>query len=321
MKKFNVVNNIGVSNNLSLIPLPFNDVPDEMKQIPQWVCWKKVPNGDGTVKKVLINPKTLVYASPTDPTTWADFNKARVQYVRNKRTLSGIGFAFTKDVHLIGIDLDRVRDPLTGQWNHGVEEFISRFASYSELSQSGTGCHIILKGTLPDGWRKKVIIDGIAVEIYDEKHYFVVTGQPIEGMNQSINPITDEALEYLRPSFEGKSSIHTIIGGEDQVCPSVTPEDEFGEKLLIEAFLESASEKAVRLYNGDTSDYNSDQSRCDLALCCYLAPICIDISDLDRLFRRSIYYQRKDAAHRRKWEQRSDYRIKTLQKAMRTVED
>lgn len=318
MKKFNVVNNIGVSNNLSLTTLPFEEIPDELKQIPQWICWKKVSNNDGTVKKIPINPKTLVHASPTDPTTWTDFNKARVQYIRNKRTLAGIGFVFTKDSGLIGIDLDKVRDPNTGGWNLGVKEFISRFASYTELSQSGTGCHIILQGNLPDGWRKRVSIHGLSVEMYDDKHYFVMTGQPVQGTDRSLKTITNEALEYLRPSFEGKSLIHAVNSDENQVRPTVTPEDEFGERLIIEAFLENAPENAVRLYNGDTSDYDHDQSRADLALCCYLAPSCIDIVDLDRLFRRSGLYQKKDASHRNKWD-RDSYRVPTLQKAMMSI--
>lgn len=320
MEKFNVVNNIRVSKNLSLTTLPFEEIPDEMKQIPQWICWKKVANNDGTVKKVPIDPKTLAFASSTDPKTWTDFNKARVRYISKRKTLNGIGFVFTKDVHLIGIDLDKVRDPITGQWNNGVEEFISRFASYTELSQSGGGCHIILKGNLPEGWGNKAIIDGMTVEIYDEKRYFVVTGQPIEGMTQSINPVTIGALDYLRPSFEGRSQIPSVDESSEDSRAIVTPEMESDDKLILESFLENAPENVVRLFNGDTSDYDNDQSRCDLALCSWLATCCNDVNELDRLFRRSGLYLNKDRYHKEKWE-RKDYRIPTLQKAMRSVED
>lgn len=309
MQKLECANNNSTSRKLSLTTYPFDEVPDEMKQIPQWVCWKK----DDTARKVPINPKTLEPGSPTDPTTWTDFNKTRVQYVRNKRTLAGIGFVFTKDVHLIGIDLDKVRDPNTGQWNHGVEEFISRFTSYTELSQSGTGCHIILKGNVPDGWRKRASIHGLSVEMYDDKHYFVMTGQPVQGTDRSLNTITNEALEYLRPHFEQKTSTLPPYEMDDSVgIPSIPESD---EELFLEGIISDAEDWVKDLFNGDKSRYDNDESRADLALCRYLVPYCDSIGELDRLFRRSGLYQKKDAVHRKKWDDREDYRLRTFKLA------
>lgn len=309
MKNESCVNIILSPNKLKLTYERFLEIPNELKQIPHWVCWKKVTGADGKITKVPINPHTLRYASTTDPKAWADYETSNRSYLRHRAQVDGLGFVFTKGSGLIGIDLDRVRDPEDGQLHPSLSVFLSRFSSYAELSQSGRGYHIILRGTLPEGWGNKETIDGMTVEVYDDKRYFVMTG---EGRQRSIEPITDQALDYLRPYFEGKLSIRYLNDDGDKVPLTVTPEEEFGDKLIIEAFLQNTSEKVVRLFNGDTSAYGGDHSRADLALCLELACCCDTESELDRLFRKSALY-------RPKWE-RDSYRIPTLRKAMKWIE-
>ncbi|PLS86750.1 MAG: hypothetical protein CYG60_05595 [Actinobacteria bacterium] len=62
------------------------------------------------------------------------------------------------------------------------------------------------------------------------------------------------------------------------------------------------------MWGGDTSGYDGDDSRADLALCSMLAFWTGDEHQLDRLFRRSGLY-------REKWE-RADYRERTIRKAI-----
>jgi hypothetical protein len=71
--------------------------------------------------------------------------------------------------------------------------------------------------------------------------------------------------------------------------------------------------KVARLWAGDTSEYDGDDSRADLALCCELAFWTQDAAQLDRLFRGSGLY-------REKWE-RADYRDATIAKALATTSE
>src|SRR5690606_31006881 len=66
-----------------------------------------------------------------------------------------------------------------------------------------------------------------------------------------------------------------------------------------------------RLWAGDTSDYNNDHSSADQALCNMLAFWCgRDTERMDRLFRMS------GLCRRDKWEERADYRQRTIDKAI-----
>ena len=55
--------------------------------------------------------------------------------------------------------------------------------------------------------------------------------------------------------------------------------------------------KFERLWNGDTSEHDGDDSRADQALCCILAFYTRDPAEIDRIFRRSRLY-------REKWDER-----------------
>src|SRR5215207_391143 len=71
------------------------------------------------------------------------------------------------------------------------------------------------------------------------------------------------------------------------------------------------AQKFEALYDkGDISAYGDDHSRADQALVCMMTFYTQDPDQLDRLFRRSALYRPE------KWGQRSDYRMRTIRKAL-----
>lgn len=152
----------------------FDKIPQELKERPQWVCWILIPDpkNPGKPKKVPIDPKTGKAASTNNPATWATHDQAVNRY--NIGGCKGIGFVFTDNDTYVGIDLDKCRCKETGEILPWAQEIISSFDSYTEVSPSGTGVHIIVKGRLPG--RGKKIGD---IEIYDKGRYFTVTGETI----------------------------------------------------------------------------------------------------------------------------------------------
>jgi hypothetical protein len=79
------------------------------------------------------------------------------------------------------VDLDKCRDPRTGVTEPWATEIIKEIGSYTELSQSGTGWHIIVKdcGLTVDGGRKK------RVEMYCHRRYFCITGDRATGCTEA----------------------------------------------------------------------------------------------------------------------------------------
>lgn len=124
-------------------PDPFQNIPAGLRARPQWVNWKIEKNKNGKDTKVPYQPNGRK-ASTTSPRTWSNFE--RVCQV-NGDLAGHVGFVFTKD--LVGIDFDHCRDKKTGVTDEWALSAIKELDSYTELSQSGTGWHVIVEGKLP----------------------------------------------------------------------------------------------------------------------------------------------------------------------------
>jgi len=118
--------------------MAWEQIPEELKQLRQWVCWR----WEGK-KKMLVNARTGGNAQSNNPDTWTDFQttvKAAPQY-------NGIGFMFKPPY--FGVDLDHMEEDLEryrkGDSKNIVAEFIHTLGSYAEYSQSGNGIHIICR--------------------------------------------------------------------------------------------------------------------------------------------------------------------------------
>lgn len=150
----------------------FDFIPEELKTLRQWVCWKIIIDSKTSkISKLPFNPNTGKCASSADPGTWGTYEQA-VNCFSKSGGYKGIGFVFSKNDPYTGIDLDKCRDKVTEEIKPWAQNVISRFKSYTELSPSGTGVHIIAKGSLP-GKGKKVG----DIEMYDQGRYFTVTGE------------------------------------------------------------------------------------------------------------------------------------------------
>jgi primase-polymerase (primpol)-like protein len=121
-----------------------------------------------------------------------------------KRRVDGIGFVFNGD-GIGGVDFDGCRDPATGEISPWAREVIADFASYAEVSPSGTGVKIIAGGA-PAALPANKISLGTEpafggehppqIEAYVTRRYFTLTGRHLEETSDAIVDAT-EAWERL----------------------------------------------------------------------------------------------------------------------------
>jgi putative DNA primase/helicase len=149
------------------VPLVAGGIPEELRERPQWVNWKLERRGD-ELTKVPYTPNTNRRASTTDLMTWGTFEEAAVGLATGR--YSGVGFVFCSGDPYTGIDLDKVRNPETGELEEWAQEIVDAVAAYAEVSVSGRGVHIIVKGELPNSKRG-------SVECYSQKRFFCMTGR------------------------------------------------------------------------------------------------------------------------------------------------
>src|SRR5215207_5066937 len=275
-------------------------VADEqnIRDLRQWLCWRTEDQG-GKPTKVPYSPLTSERASSTDPRTWAGYGEA--VSARGEHDYHGIGFVFTPEDGLCGVDLDGCLDPQTGEIEGWAQEIIEELDSYAEISPSGTGVHVLITGTLPPGRNRKG-----RFEAYDRGRYFTVTDRHLAGTPKTIEA-RQEQLERVVKRVFGSSAVESENGHSTNVL-TPTPNGLTDDELVRKASSASNGERFARLWSGDTGGYGS-HSEADLALCGMLAfwtggdPV-----RMDRLFRASGLY-------REKWE-RAGYREGTISEAL-----
>nr|WP_241430884.1 hypothetical protein [Natronolimnohabitans innermongolicus] len=224
---------------------------------------------------------------------------------------------FTRTDPLVGIDLDKCRDPETGRPDPEAKEIIQQLESYTEVSPSGTGYHVLVHGELPDGRNRRG-----GIEMYDQSRFFTVTADHVDGTPTSINERQD-ALEEVHEEFVAEDDtddgIDATTGGRrDDASQSQTLDLE-DEVLLEKARTAGNGDKFDRLWRGNISGYDS-QSEADMALCCLLAFWTGgNRMQMDRLFRQSGLIRGKwDDVHHADG---STYGEKTLERAIAATGD
>lgn len=182
----------------------------ELRSLNQWVVWR-YERRDSSRTKVLYNPRSGYRASATDLKTWGRNSEAIVARMcgLGDARFDGIGFVFSKEDGLFGIDLDKcVVDGQIEQW---AQEIIDSFPTYWEFSTSGTGLHGIGYGSIPDEFRtgKGTGRRKDRIEVYDNGRYFaegssaVVASAPSDCQAQ----LTAFMQQHFSP---GPETTHTV---------------------------------------------------------------------------------------------------------------
>ncbi|GGL41488.1 hypothetical protein GCM10009037_26370 [Halarchaeum grantii] len=296
--------------------IDLDDLPAELCEREQWVGWRVEERG-GKATKVPVNAETGGFGSATDAVTWTDVSTA--VNAAESGEADGVGFVFTDDDPLVGVDLDDCRDPETGAVGEDARDIVERLDSYTEVSPSGTGFHVLVEGELPEGRNRRG-----SVECYETARFFTVTGDHVSETPTRIARRQDALRgihrEYVQPDDEegltDGAATATEAPGDATPTSDVGLED---EELLEKAMAASNGGKFERLWNGRLSGYDS-QSEADMAFCCLLAFWTGgDKAQMDRLFRESGLLREKwDEVH---YADGSTYGEKTIERAVQRTSE
>ena len=236
----------------------FENIPSELKRLKQWVCWC----GDKLPK----NPYTGGNAQSNNKDTWGTFEDA-VNAIK-KYHFDGIGFMFANGY--FGVDLDHCLDN-----QDFIDEFVETLQSYTEISRSGQGIHIICKGKLPDGARRRG-----NVEMYCEGRYFIMTGKMYNEDYKIIKDCT-ETIKVLHSKY--------LYTEKPKLAPKVVQPIDLSDQEIIDKARNCKTGTLFQLlYSGQWQGLYSSQSEADLALCNHLAYWTQrDPNRIDRIFRSS----------------------------------
>lgn len=241
-----------------------SNIPEELKKLKQWVCWR----GDKLPK----NPYTGGNAQSNNKETWSDY--ATAVKALDKYGFDGLGFMFAPPY--FGVDLDKCLDN-----QDFIDEFVETLQSYTEISRSGNGIHIICKGTLPDGARRRG-----NVEMYNNGRYFITTGNLY---NKDYTEIKDcsESIKVLHSKY--------LYTEKPKVAPRMIERVNLEDREILDKARNCKTGNLFQLlYSGNWQGVYNSQSEADLALCNHLAFWTQrDEYQMDRIFRSSGLYRSK----------------------------
>lgn len=183
-------------------------LPQELKSLKNWVVTR-----EGS--KIPMDAKTGKPASVSSSNTWSNFATA-VSAVAGG-SFANLGFVFDNNGY-VGIDIDDGFND-EGHLTEETIELIERCKSYTEVSVSGRGIHIILKGELPFNGRN----NQNHKEIYKEGRYFILTGKTIKYTKITQNQSAiDWVISTYFPSTRRRQDEHGYKNIIPQLEPKIT---------------------------------------------------------------------------------------------------
>lgn len=193
-------------------------------------------------------------------------------------------------------------------------EIMRLLDSYTEVSPSGNGLHILFLGELPKNVKKiaKPKPDIFKTEKAEyqlfDSGYMTVSGdvvgdyeiaertqQVAEAYELYFREVEAQELSTQKPSTLRPSYASSVVSSGSGYTYERWLEEVkrlSDAEILERIFLSGSTGKDVEaLYNGDTSKYGNDHSRADQALCTYLYGFTSDRNITERLFRTSSLYR------------------------------
>lgn len=248
----------------------------KLKALPQWVCYR--------ADKIPLRPIDGKPASVTQPFDWATYEFAS-QCVSES---IGIGFVLTDTDPFTFIDLDNPEGDETITKNQ--MEVFNAFDSYSEISPSGKGLHIIVEGSVPSGKRKP------GIEVYSSGRYMTVTQ----------NAYQNKPIKYCQAEL---NDLYNSMG-EDKpaaVAFDSKPETQSDDEVLLACASgkNGNGDKFKQLYEGKWSGITSSASEADLIIVNTIAFYTDSKEQTARIFRNSPAANATPA--RKKKTKRDDY--------------
>ena len=265
-----------------------DNIPAEMKALPNWVAFRAETLESGKVKKILLSPNKgassveyLKWAKANDPTTWATFDKA-VAFAK-KYKLDGLAFAMSGS-GMTCIDLDKHLDE-NGKPSALAQRFIDAAkGTYIEKSVSGRGLHIFYMGARPEGYQ--LVNKEKEVENYDSSRFISMTGNLYAG----------SARAPIAPSAELISTLKSSLKPVQQHVAVSMPLGMDDNALIDKIRSSKVGHDFDALWRGELiltkSDGTGDPSRCDYMLCNMLGFFSGgDVAQVERLIKSSGLYR------------------------------
>lgn len=271
----------------------YKRLPENLIQNGLFCCWQfEERNGNKT--KVPYCPMDGKRAKSNDEKCFAAFDQALTGL--EKHGFDGIGIGIFHGI--CAIDLDHCINR-NGKVTKQAEEIIRLMHSYTEVSPSGDGIHILftVSDYSYDSEKYYIMNHDVGIEVYVSgatNKYVTVTGKGHKDILEFGDRTRELGILLDRYMVRSEKKVNVQIPAINAINAGKSPDD---DELLQIAMNSKNGNAFSELWNGNISPYQS-HSEADMALCSHLAfwTGC-DAMAMDRLFRRS-------GLMRKKWDEK-----------------
>jgi putative DNA primase/helicase len=213
-----------VRDNIVTLVEQLGAMPQAMKALGQWLLWRfEEYAGDKKPRKVpyYVNGRKRQgkQGDEADRAALASFDDALAALASGR--WDGVGFAFLPGDGLVGIDIDGAIDPDTGEVTQRCADIIAASGSYTELSPSGKGVHIIALGETASFKDNR-----IGVEVFCGRQFFTCTGRVWTGAPDQCQPLPADTLDRLKALIERSKAAARVKSGAQPRSVAPSPSDQ-----------------------------------------------------------------------------------------------
>jgi AAA domain len=163
----------------------------------QWTIWRLTWRHGRWIKPPFRCDDPHRFASSKDPGSWSSYENA----IAAAAAGDGISYVLTPEDPFAAVDIDHVRDPITGSIENWAQRFLDHAShSYAEVSPSGTGLRIW--GTAAgETLHRKFTLDGSALELFRRtRKPLTVTGLQLGNSRTlgNIDALLDRAVIWAQ---------------------------------------------------------------------------------------------------------------------------
>lgn len=220
------------ANGPGLLPPVVEGIPAEIRTTKRWAPWRAVwDEKKRKYAKIPHRPERPEHGlSNKSAAGWGVFDRAIQAYYDNingppvydrngaQIVFGGVGYLMTGPHGLTGIDLDHcVKDGVLDEF---AAQVVAQLDSYTEISPSGTGLHVLTSGDVPEDWSNH----DRGVEVYggNVARFLTITGVRLAGSPAAIRaprqPGAIAALAQLYRKAPTKAEV------EDLHLPALIPD-------------------------------------------------------------------------------------------------
>ncbi len=188
------------------------NIPQELRVPAMWLQYYLKPDPKKPDKKPTKHP-CVKYSTPEYRTA----NLRSLDHLLTRPQQAGFQRLVDKAEGFIFVDIDKVRNPETGDIEPWANDIIYAFNTYCEVSASGKGLHLVCRGVLDEDFH----IDPHQVEIYSgniPNKLIAMTGDTLD-FNVAIQDCQEQATELM-----GRVKSETRLAQpEQEIPPPVVP--------------------------------------------------------------------------------------------------